>query len=147
MSILLEIVDLKTPNLLKSSQSEQRISLIPTDSLSNSNDTPALDANKTLQLQEITLNPTIHTSNSSEDTPALNVNKTPIISKSANLSCFLHSTISQNLNKHEREQTVSEAENLRAEMIALKSFVVDKIYKAKKRSNNKDDELLIKTFP
>ena len=135
MSILLEIVDLKTPNLLKSSQSEQRISLIPTDSLSNSNDTPVLDANKTLQLQEITLNPT------------LNVNKTPIISKSANLSCFLHSTISQNLNKHEREQTASEAENLRAEMIALKSFVVDKIYKAKKRSNNKDDELLIKTFP
>ena len=48
MSFLLEIVDLKTPNLLKSLQSEQRISLTPTDSLSNSNDAPALGANKTL---------------------------------------------------------------------------------------------------
>ena len=37
-----ELVDLETPNLLKSSQSVQRISLTFTDSLSNSSDTPAL---------------------------------------------------------------------------------------------------------
>ena len=44
-----ELVDLKTPNLLKSSQSVQRVTLAPTDSLPNSNDKPALVANKTLQ--------------------------------------------------------------------------------------------------
>ena len=32
-------------------------------------------------------------------------------------------------------------------MIALRSFVVDQIYMVKKRSNNKDDELLIKNLP
>ena len=31
-------------------------------------------------------------------------------------------------------------------MIALKSFVVDQIYMVKKRSNEKDDELLIKNL-
>ena len=31
-------------------------------------------------------------------------------------------------------------------MIALRSFVVDQIYMVKKRSNNKDDELLIKNL-
>ena len=41
------LVDLEMPNLLKSSQSVQRIALTPTDSFSNSNDTPALGANKT----------------------------------------------------------------------------------------------------
>ena len=70
------------------------------DSLSNSNDTPALGANKTPQLQGVILTPTIYISNSSEDRPALNVNETRIISKSVNLSCIPHSTESQNLNKH-----------------------------------------------
>ena len=37
-----ELADLETPNLLKSLQSVQRISLTFTDSLSNSSDTPAL---------------------------------------------------------------------------------------------------------
>ena len=120
-----EHVDLETPNLLKSSQSVQRISLTPTDSLSNSNDTPALSANKTPQSQGVTSNPTIYTSNSSEDTPALNVNETPVISKSANLSCIPNSSKSQNLGKNQKEQTITETENLRAEMIALKSFVMD----------------------
>ena len=95
----------------------QRTALAPTDSLSSSNETPALSANKTAHLQEVTLTPTIYISNSSEDTPALNVNATPIISKSANLSCI---SKSQNLNKHQKEQTITETENLRAEMIALR---------------------------
>ena len=64
--------------------------------------------------------------------PTLNVSKTSIISKSANLSCIPHGTKSQNLNKHKKEQTITETENLRAEMIALKSFVVDQIYMVKK---------------
>ena len=55
-----ELVDLETPNLLKSPQSVQRVSLTPTDSLSNSNDTPALTANKTPQLQGVILTPTIY---------------------------------------------------------------------------------------
>ena len=124
----------------------QRISLTPTDSLSNSNDTPAFGANKTPQLHGGTLTPAIYISNSSEDTPALNVNETSVISKSANLLCIPNSTKSQNLNKHKEEQTITEPENLRAEMIALKSFVLDQIYMVKKRSNDKDDELLIKNL-
>ena len=103
----------------------QRITLTPTDSLSNSNDTPALGANKTPQLLGVTLTPTIYIPNSSEETPTLNVNETPIISKSANLSCIPNSTKWQNLNKHQKDQTITETENLRAELIALKSFVVD----------------------
>ena len=84
------------------------------------------------QLQGATLTPTIYISNSSEDTPALNVNGTSIISKSANLLCIPNRTKSQNLNKHQKEQTITETENLCAEMIFLKSFVVDKIYMWKK---------------
>ena len=125
-------VDLETSNLLKSSQSVHRIPSAPTDSLSNCNDTPALGANKTPQLQGVTLNSTIYISNASEDTPTLNVNETPIISKSVNLSCIPNSTKSQNLNKHQKEQTITETENLHAEMIALTSFVVDQIYMMKK---------------
>ena len=121
----------------------QRTALAPTDSLSSSNETTALSANKTPHLQEVTLTPTIYISNSSEDTPALNVNETPIISKSANLSCI---SKWQNLNKHQKEQTITETENLRAEMIALKSFSVDQVYMAKNRSNDRDDELLIKNL-
>ena len=79
-----------------------------------------------------TLAPNIYTSNSSEDTPVLNVNETPKILKSANLSCIPNSTKSQNLNKHQKEQTITETENLRAGMIALKSFVVDQTYMVKK---------------
>ena len=121
----------------------QRTALAPTDSLSSSNETSALSANKTPHLQEVTLTPTIYISNSSEDTPALNVNETPLISKSANLSCI---SKSQNLNKHQKEQTITETENLRAEMIALKSFAVDQVYMGKNRSNDRDDELLIKNL-
>ena len=122
----------------------QRITLTPTDSLSNSNDTPALGANKTPQLQGVTLSPTIYIPNSSKDPTTLNVNGTPIISKFANLSCIPNSTKLQNLSKHQKEQTNTETENLRAELTALKSFVVDQIYMVKKRSNDKDEELLIK---
>ena len=81
----------------------QRTALAPTDSISNSNDTPALGANKTPQLHRVTLTPTIYIANTSEDTPTLNVNETPIISKSANLSCIPNSTKFQNLNRHEKE--------------------------------------------
>ena len=93
----------------------QRISLTPTDSLLNSNYTSALDANKTLT----------HIS-------PQHLNETPKILKSANLSCIPNSTKSQNLNKHQKEQTATETKHLRAEMIALKSFVVDQIYMLKK---------------
>ena len=97
-------------------------------------------------MQAVTLTPTIYIPNSSEDTPTLSVNETPIISKSANLSCIPNNTKSRNLNKHQKEQTITETEILRAELIALKSFVVDQIYMVKKRTNDKDDELLIKNL-
>ena len=60
--------------------------------------------------------------------------------------CIPNSTKSQNLGKHQEQQTITETENLRTEMIALKSFVVDQIYMVKKRSNDKGDELLIKNL-
>ena len=81
----------------------QRTALAPTDSISNSNDTPAFGANKTPQLHRVTLTPTIYTANTSEDTPTLNVNETPIISKSVDLFFIPNSTKSQNLNRHEKE--------------------------------------------
>ena len=40
----------------------------------------------------------------------------------------------------------TETENLCAELIALKSFVVDQIYMVKKRSKYEDDELLVKNL-
>ena len=101
---------------------------------------------KTSQLQEVTLTPTVYISSYSEDTPALNVNEAPIISKSPNLSCIPISTKSQNLSKHQKEQRMIETKNLHAEIIALKSFVVDQSYLVKKRSNDKDDEYLMKTL-
>ena len=52
----------------------------------------------------------------------------------------------QNLNKHQKEQTITKTENLCVKMVALKSFVLDQIYIMKKRSNDKDDELWIKTY-
>ena len=85
----------------------QKISITPADSLSNSNHTTALSAIKTPQLQGVTLSTTIYISNSSDDATTLNANETPVISKSANLSCIPNSTKSQNLNKHEKEQTVT----------------------------------------
>ena len=60
-----EVVHLEMPDLLNSSQTVQRISLTPNDSLSNWNDTPALGASKTTQSQRVTLTPTIYLSNSS----------------------------------------------------------------------------------
>ena len=50
----------------------------------------------------------------------------------------------KNLNKHKKEQRNTETENLRVELIALKTFSADQIYLVKKRSNYKDDEHLIK---
>ena len=67
----------------------QRIALATTDSLSDSKDTPALDANKTPQVQGVTLTPTIYIPNSSKDTPTLNVNETPIISNLPTYYAFL----------------------------------------------------------
>ena len=61
------------------------------------------------------------------------LNRASKISKSANLSCISNSTKSQNLNKHQKEQTITETQNLHVEMAALKSFVVDQIYMVKKR--------------
>ena len=68
------------------------------------------------------------------------------MSKFANLLCIPNSTKSQNLGKHQKEQTITETENLHSEMVALKSFVVDQIYMVKKRSSDIDDELLIKNL-
>ena len=48
-----------------------------------------------------------------------------VISKSAYLSCIPNTTKSQNLNKYKKEQTITETKNVRVEIIALKSFVVD----------------------
>ena len=121
-----------------------KISITPTDSLSNTDYTPAWGANKTTLLQGVTLTPTIYIPTSFEDTPALNVTETPVISKSANLSCIPNSTKLQNLDKHQAKQAITETGNLRAEMIALKLFVVDQIYMVKNRSNDRDDKLLIK---
>ena len=121
-----------------------KISITPTDSLSNTDYTPAWGANKTTLLQGVTLTPTIYIPTSFEDTPALNVTETPVISKSANLSCIPNSTKLQNLDKHQAKQAITETGNLRAEMIALKLFVVDQIYLVKNRSNERDDKLLIK---
>ena len=121
-----------------------KISITPTDSLSNTDYTPAWGANKTTLLQGVTLTPTIYIPTSFEDTPALNVTETPVISKSANLSCIPNSTKLQNLDKHQAKQAITETGNLRAEMIALKLFVVDQIYMVKNRSNERDDKLLIK---
>ena len=104
--------------------------------------TPALGANKPPQLQGVTLTPAISISNSSEDTRALNVNETPIISKSANLLCI--SNIKENLKKHQKEQTITKTENLHAEMIALRSFVVEQIYMVKKRSKIKVTSFCLK---
>ena len=121
-----------------------KISITPTDSLSNTDYTPTWGANKTTLLQGVTLTPTIYIPTSFEDTPALNVTETPVISKSANLSCIPNSTKLQNLDKHQAKQAITETGNLRAEMIALKLFVVDQIYMVKNRSNERDDKLLIK---
>ena len=96
-----------------------------------------LGTNKTPQLEGVTLTPTIYISNSSDNTPALNVNETPVTSKSGNLLCIPYSTKSQNLNKHQKEQAITETENMRAKTIVLKSFVVDQIYMVKKRPNAK----------
>ena len=146
------LVDLETPNLLKSSQSVQRITFAHIDSLSNSNGEFCLDLTLVYtsvgctQNSSITrghIKPTLYIPNSSEDTPTLNVSETP---KSVNLSYIPNSTKSENLTKHQKEQTVTETENLLAELIALKSFVVDQIYMVKKRTNDKDDELLIKNL-
>ena len=108
-------------------------SLTSTDSLSNSDDTPAWGANKTTLLQGVTLAPTIYIST-----------ETSVILKCANLSCIPNSTKLRNLNKHQTKQTITETVNLRAEMIALKLFVVDQIYMVKKGSDDRDDKLLIK---
>ena len=121
-----------------------KISITPTDSLSNTDYTPPWGANKTTLLQGVTLTPTIYIPTSFEDTPALNVTETPVISKPANLSCIPNSTKLQNLDKHQAKQAITETGNLRAEMIALKLFVVDQIYMVKNRSNERDDKLLIK---
>ena len=115
-----------------------KISITPTDSLSNTDYTPTWGANKTTLLQGVTLTPTIYIPTSFEDTPALNVTETPVISKSANLSCIPNSTKLQNLDKHQAKQAITETGNLRAEMIALKLFVVDQIYMVKNRSNERD---------
>ena len=88
--------------------------------------------------------PTISLSSSVGETPALNVNETPFLQKPKD-SC-LRKTKSKSDTENELCMEESISENLRAEMIALKSFVVDQIYMMKKRSNEKDDENLIKNL-
>ena len=70
------------------------------------------------------ITPTIYILNSFEDTQPLNINETPVISKSVNLSCIPTCSKSQNLDKHQKEHTITKTENLYAEMIELKLFAV-----------------------
>ena len=54
----------------------------------------------------------------------MNINETQVISKSVNLSCIPTCSKSQNLDKHQKEHTITKTENLYAEMIELKLFAV-----------------------
>ena len=52
-----ELVDLETPNLLKSSRSVQRPPLAPTDSISNSNDNTSVGCKQTSPITRGHINP------------------------------------------------------------------------------------------
>ena len=106
------LVDLETPNLLKSSQSVQRIAFANIDSLSNSNGDFCLDPTLVYtsvgckQNSPITrghIKPTLYIPNSFEDTPTLNVSETPKSANLSNLSYIPNSTKSENLTKHQKE--------------------------------------------
>ena len=89
-------------------------------------------------MQGITLTPTISLSNTTENTPESNVNETPQLLKSGNLPNISGNSKSNCTGKLNIQEENTDTENLRAEFIALKSFVIDQIYLLKKRSNEKN---------
>ena len=97
-------------------------------------------------MQGITLTPTISLSNTTENTPESNVNETPQLPKSGNLPNISSNSKSNCTGKLNIQEENTDTENLRAEFIALKSFVIDQIYLFKKRSNKKDNGDLIKSL-
>ena len=97
-------------------------------------------------MQGITLTPTISLSNTTENTPELNVNETPQLPKSGNLLNISNNSKSKCTGKLNIQEENTDTENLHAEFIALKSFVIDQIYVFKKRSNEKDNGDLIKSL-
>ena len=97
-------------------------------------------------MQGITPTPTISQSNATENTPELNVNETPQLAKSGNLPNISNNSESKCTGKLNIQDENTETENLCAEFIALKSFVIDQIYMFKKRSNEKDNGDLIKSL-
>ena len=97
-------------------------------------------------MQGITLTPTISLSNTTENTPELNVNETPQLPKSGNLPNISNNSKSKCTGKLNIQEENTDTENLRAEFIALKSFVIDQIFMFKKRSNEKDNGDLIKSL-
>ena len=76
--------------------------------------------------------PTISIPVPSTKNPLISSNETPITTKSINLSPD-HQTNSQNSSNLAHTST----DDLHAELIALKSFAVDRIYMLKKRSDEK----------
>ena len=97
-------------------------------------------------MQGITLTPTNSLSNTTENTPELNVNETPQLPKSGNFPNISNNSKSKCTGKLNIQEENTDTENLRAEFIALKSFVIDQIYMFKKRSNEKDNGDLIKSL-
>ena len=97
-------------------------------------------------MQGITQTPTISLSNTTENTPESNVNETPQLPKSGNLLNISNNSKSNCTGKLNIHEENTDTENLRAEFISLKSFVIDQIYLFKKRSNEKDNGDLIKSL-
>ena len=103
-------------------------------------------SNLSPDIQGITLTPTISLSNTTENTPELNVNETSQLPKSGNLPNISNNSKSKCTGKLNVQEENTDTGNLRAESIALKSFVIDQIYMFKKRSNEKDNGDLIKSL-
>ena len=97
-------------------------------------------------MQGITPTATISLSNTTENTPQVNQNQTPQLPKSGNLPNISNNSKSKCTGKLNIQEENTDTENLRAEFIALKSFVIDQIYMFKKRSNEKDNGDLIKSL-
>ena len=90
--------------------------------------------------------PTISQSNTTENTPELNVNETPQLPKSGNLQNISNNSKSKCTGKLNIQEENTDTENLSAEVITLKSFVIDQIYIFKQRSNEEDNGDLIKSL-
>ena len=85
-------------------------------------------SNFSTDIQGITLTPTISLSYTTEDNPELNVNETPQLPKSGNLPNISNNSRSKCTGKLNIQEENTDTENVCAEFIALKSFVIDQIY-------------------